>query len=227
MKGDLDATRRVPANVRVFALAESLGGVESLIEHPAIMTHASVPQSVRESLGISDNLMRLSVGIEAEADLLRDLDRALASRMSLIDDIDRTGAPGSIERAAMVLGMYLAWCVNLSLVSPSCERRTGANVLRLRYRETTPGAFFLKDVPRPADATTLLSEHGARFHARTTTRSTCATRELGRADAVYAAKDTWDTLRRDCAGADEGVLRVRETAAREPWWRRALVERWR
>jgi cystathionine beta-lyase/cystathionine gamma-synthase len=65
--------------VRIFALAESLGGVESLIEHPAIMTHASLPLDVRESLGIGDNLVRLSVGIEAQADLLRDLDRALAA----------------------------------------------------------------------------------------------------------------------------------------------------
>ncbi len=77
--GDLDATRRFLQAVRVFALAESLGGVESLIEHPAIMTHASLPQSVREQLGIGDNLVRVSVGIEAEADLIRDLDRALAA----------------------------------------------------------------------------------------------------------------------------------------------------
>ena len=77
--GDLAATRRFLQSVRIFALAESLGGVESLIEHPAIMTHASLPQAVRDSLGIGDNLVRLSVGIEAEADLLRDLDRALAS----------------------------------------------------------------------------------------------------------------------------------------------------
>ena len=76
--GDLAATRRFLQTVRVFALAESLGGVESLIEHPAIMTHASLPQTVREQLGIGDNLVRLSVGIEAEADLIRDLDRALA-----------------------------------------------------------------------------------------------------------------------------------------------------
>jgi cystathionine gamma-lyase len=77
--GDLAATRRFLQAVRVFALAESLGGVESLIEHPAIMTHASLPQTVREQLGIGDNLVRLSVGIEAEADLIRDLDRALAA----------------------------------------------------------------------------------------------------------------------------------------------------
>jgi cystathionine gamma-lyase len=77
--GDLDATRRFLSSVRVFALAESLGGVESLIEHPAIMTHASLPASVREQLGIGDNLVRLSVGIEAEADLIRDLDRALVA----------------------------------------------------------------------------------------------------------------------------------------------------
>ncbi len=77
--GDLEATRRFLSSVRVFSLAESLGGVESLIEHPAIMTHASLPQSVREQLGIGDNLVRVSVGIEDEADLIRDLDRALAA----------------------------------------------------------------------------------------------------------------------------------------------------
>src|SRR5512139_247695 len=70
--GDLAAIGRFLQSVRVFSLAESLGGVESLIEHPAIMTHASLPQAVRDSLGIGDNLVRLSVGIEAEADLLRD-----------------------------------------------------------------------------------------------------------------------------------------------------------
>jgi cystathionine gamma-lyase len=77
--GDLEATRRFLSAVRVFSLAESLGGVESLIEHPAIMTHASLPQAVREQLGIGDNLVRVSVGIEDEADLIRDLDRALAA----------------------------------------------------------------------------------------------------------------------------------------------------
>ena len=75
--GDLAATSRFLQSVCIFALAESLGGVESLIEHPAIMTHASLPPAVRDSLGIGDNLVRLSVGIEAQADLLRDLDRAL------------------------------------------------------------------------------------------------------------------------------------------------------
>jgi len=58
-------------------LAESLGGVESLIEHPAIMTHASIPKEAREKLGISDGLIRLSVGIEALDDLIEDLDQAL------------------------------------------------------------------------------------------------------------------------------------------------------
>jgi cystathionine gamma-lyase len=77
--GDLDATRRFLQSVRVFALAESLGGVESLIEHPAIMTHASMPATVRASLGIGDNLVRISVGIESAVDLVADLDRALAA----------------------------------------------------------------------------------------------------------------------------------------------------
>lgn len=74
---DLAGTRRVLERCELFALAESLGGVESLIEHPAIMTHATIPASQRASLGIGDNLVRLSVGIEDVADLQRDLRRAL------------------------------------------------------------------------------------------------------------------------------------------------------
>jgi cystathionine gamma-lyase len=79
VRGDLAATRRVLQSFRVFTLAESLGGVESLIEHPAIMTHASLPVDVRERLGIGDNLVRVSVGIEAAKDLVGDLERALAA----------------------------------------------------------------------------------------------------------------------------------------------------
>ncbi len=78
IKGDLEASRRMLSACRLFALAESLGGVESLIEHPAIMTHASVPADKRAELGISDTLIRLSVGIEDLEDLKADLDRALA-----------------------------------------------------------------------------------------------------------------------------------------------------
>jgi len=78
VKGGLDPARRVLERTELFALAESLGGVESLIEHPAIMTHASVPVAQREALGISDGLIRLSVGIEDINDLQRDLDQALS-----------------------------------------------------------------------------------------------------------------------------------------------------
>jgi cystathionine beta-lyase len=63
--------------VEIFALAESLGGVESLIEHPAIMTHASLPEGVKKELGISDELIRISVGIENVDDLIDDLEEAL------------------------------------------------------------------------------------------------------------------------------------------------------
>ena len=77
LKGDLDSTRRFLERCRLFALAESLGGVESLIEHPAIMTHASVPPQQRAALGISDTLVRLSVGVEDVEDLIEDLARAL------------------------------------------------------------------------------------------------------------------------------------------------------
>ncbi len=76
LRGGLDTTRRFLENCRVFALAESLGGVESLIEHPAIMTHASLPASQREALGIGDTLVRLSVGVEDLEDLREDLDGA-------------------------------------------------------------------------------------------------------------------------------------------------------
>jgi cystathionine gamma-lyase len=65
--------------VRLFALAESLGGVESLIEHPAIMTHATIPPATRDGLGIGDALVRLSVGIEDVEDLCDDLAQALAA----------------------------------------------------------------------------------------------------------------------------------------------------
>ena len=78
LKGGIDESRRFLEHVRIFALAESLGGVESLIEHPAIMTHASVPAEQRAALGISDSLVRLSVGIEHVDDLLADLDHGLS-----------------------------------------------------------------------------------------------------------------------------------------------------
>ncbi len=77
LRGGLKESRAFLERVHLFALAESLGGVESLIEHPAIMTHASVPEAMRAQLGISDSLVRLSVGIEHTADLIADLDRAL------------------------------------------------------------------------------------------------------------------------------------------------------
>jgi cystathionine gamma-lyase len=78
LNGALPDARRFLERCELFALAESLGGVESLIEHPAIMTHASVPAEVRAELGISDTLVRLSVGIEDADDLIRELDAALA-----------------------------------------------------------------------------------------------------------------------------------------------------
>ncbi|WP_415061715.1 cystathionine gamma-synthase [Bdellovibrio sp.] len=76
IKGGMDSARKFLENVNVFALAESLGGVESLIEHPAIMTHASVPAETRKVLGIDDSLIRLSVGVEDLNDLLADLKSA-------------------------------------------------------------------------------------------------------------------------------------------------------
>lgn len=77
--GSLDRARKVAEATRLFALAESLGGVESLIVHPALMTHASVPRDMRERMGVSDGLLRLSVGVEDADDLIADLERAFAA----------------------------------------------------------------------------------------------------------------------------------------------------
>ncbi|HVV82561.1 MAG TPA: cystathionine gamma-synthase [Kofleriaceae bacterium] len=79
LRGGLDESRRFLSACRIFTLAESLGGVESLIEHPAIMTHASVPAERRAALGIADGFIRLSVGLEDLDDLRGDLDRAFAA----------------------------------------------------------------------------------------------------------------------------------------------------
>jgi cystathionine gamma-lyase len=78
-KLELERARKVLRSVKLFACAESLGGVESLIEQPAVMTHASIPKETREAIGITDGMVRLSVGIENVDDLIADLDQALAA----------------------------------------------------------------------------------------------------------------------------------------------------
>ncbi|MCW0365023.1 Cystathionine beta-lyase [Xanthomonas sacchari] len=82
LKGGFDAAKRFCERTKLFTLAESLGGVESLVNHPAVMTHASVPVARREQLGISDALVRLSVGVEDVGDLRGDLERALGEGVS-------------------------------------------------------------------------------------------------------------------------------------------------
>jgi len=78
LKGDEAKAKAFLSNLKLFSLAESLGGVESLIEHPGIMTHASLPPEIRADLGITDNLIRVSVGIESLRDVIADLEQALA-----------------------------------------------------------------------------------------------------------------------------------------------------
>jgi cystathionine gamma-lyase len=80
LKGGIPAAKQFLTHTRLFSLAESLGGVESLVCHPTTMTHASIPKEVREARGVDDGLIRLSVGIEDAADLKADLERALAAR---------------------------------------------------------------------------------------------------------------------------------------------------
>jgi cystathionine beta-lyase len=80
LKGNkIEKAMEVIRKVEIFALAESLGGVESLIGHPATMTHASIPKEIREKSGVVDSLIRLSVGVEDAEDLMDDLARALNS----------------------------------------------------------------------------------------------------------------------------------------------------
>jgi len=80
LKGaDLETTFKLASSFKVFSLAESLGGVESLINHPASMTHASIPKEVREAAGVTDNLLRLSVGVEDIEDLLEDIKQAIGA----------------------------------------------------------------------------------------------------------------------------------------------------
>jgi cystathionine gamma-lyase len=76
LRADAEGTKRFLERCELFTLAESLGGVESLISHPVLMSHGSLPEARRAELGITDNLVRLSVGIEDVADLRRDLERA-------------------------------------------------------------------------------------------------------------------------------------------------------
>ena len=76
IEGGLEEAKRFLESLKLFALAESLGGVESLIEHPALMTHASVPKGAREQVGLTDSLIRVSVGIEHIEDLIADFDQA-------------------------------------------------------------------------------------------------------------------------------------------------------
>lgn len=78
IKGDINKTNKFLSSVKVITLAESLGGVESLIESPALMTHGSVPPEQRKILGIDDNFVRLSTGVEDIEDLIGDLKQALA-----------------------------------------------------------------------------------------------------------------------------------------------------
>ena len=77
LKGDINSAKKFLENIEIFTLAESLGGVESLVGHPASMTHASIPKKEREIVGVIDSLVRFSVGIEDIDDLIEDIDHAL------------------------------------------------------------------------------------------------------------------------------------------------------
>ena len=108
--------------------------------------------------------------------------------MMIIDDIDlHIEEAGSIDRAALVPGMYLAWCVNLQLVAPKVEASFGREVLRLRYRELTPAAFFLK-VAHGRLTDDLMSEQGSAFAVHHYGQY-----RTGTAATLYDAKDDWGT----------------------------------
>ncbi|MFO0828838.1 MAG: aminotransferase class I/II-fold pyridoxal phosphate-dependent enzyme [Phycisphaerales bacterium] len=91
LDGGMDAARRFARRLEIVTLAESLGGVESLLTHPATMTHADVPSDQRSAIGLTDGLVRLSVGIESVDDLKRDLEQALAPRVLAREEVSRVG----------------------------------------------------------------------------------------------------------------------------------------
>uniref|UniRef100_A0A673CDQ4 Cystathionine gamma-lyase n=1 Tax=Sphaeramia orbicularis TaxID=375764 RepID=A0A673CDQ4_9TELE len=101
IKGKLEHASAFLKGLKMFAVAESLGGYESLAEHPAIMTHASVPEQERKALGISDTLIRLSVGLEDEEDVIQDLDQALAAAVSISPN-EKTGRSHTSEFRSLV-----------------------------------------------------------------------------------------------------------------------------
>jgi cystathionine gamma-lyase len=98
VKGGLEGAKTFLENVKIFTLAESLGAVESLAESPALMTHASVPSEKRKELGISDNLVRLSIGIEEVEDLIKDLDNAFSKIVLINNDTTSSNTNGSSSK---------------------------------------------------------------------------------------------------------------------------------
>jgi hypothetical protein len=135
-----------------------------------------------------------------------------------IDDLDaHLAAAGSIDRAALVPGMYLAWCVNLQLVAKAFDARHGRDILRLRYRELTPAAFFLKTAHgRLTDD--LLSEQGARFAAHHYAHYRAET-----APTLYGAKDDWATYDSIAPALTKAYYAFAETDHRplqrgKHWW---------
>ena len=110
---NLDTAKRVVARTNLFTLAESLGGVESLIGHPATMTHASIPKEVREKTGVTDGLIRLSVGIEDAHDLIADLDQALAKPMPMGKmAVVGAGLWAASGPACSATAATRSWCTN-------------------------------------------------------------------------------------------------------------------
>ena len=89
MKGDLEQTKLFLKSLKIITLAESLGGYESLAEHPALMTHASVPKDQRDLLGIGDNFIRVSIGLENADDLIEDINQALVTATATVTAIPK------------------------------------------------------------------------------------------------------------------------------------------
>ncbi|KAM7011966.1 cystathionine gamma-lyase-like [Tautogolabrus adspersus] len=104
MKGKLEHASAFLSNLKLFAIAESLGGYESLAEHPAIMTHASVPEKERIVLGISDTLIRLSVGLEDEADIIDDVEQALNAAVTSKEEVN-AGRPPTLRLKQLIRRM--------------------------------------------------------------------------------------------------------------------------
>ena len=215
LKGGTPAVERFAAAVKLFTLAESLGGVESLVAHPATMTHASMDTAARAAAGISDSLVRLSVGIESARDLVVDLDQALSA--SAVSAASRVAVASVTERDAANVVVIGAGTIGRELLSQVTTNARGAAPFTVSGVADRSGYVFdpaglsveqLRTVcARKLDGATIAGGTDAHAGAATELIDRLASSGAGRPIIVdVTAADTHELLRRAFAKGWDAVL---------------------